>query len=405
MPDGSESRSVSTLTNPDSWLLSALGAAPVKSGQAVNAVTAQKVTAVARCVGILSESIAKLPLQVVRKTAKGTEPATGHYLTPLLEHAPNEVQDAFQFVEHGQATILLRGNHICRVWRDSRFRIEAIDPIPPNEIEIRQSNPGERLQLYYFWRGKQLLPGEYLHLRGAGDNFAVGTSVIAMARESIGLALATEEHGARLFSNGAQVPHALQVEASLTKEQRDALRYELNQVHGGVGNSHKWMIADSGAKVSRIGLTSEDSQFLETRRFQIEDISRAFGVPLFLLNDTEKSTSWGTGMEQLKKAFLSFTLQPWIRRWEYRLDRDLLSEADRKAGYMIAFDTSEFETPTLKELVEAIGKAIEIGVMSPNEGREWMNLNHIADGVGGQHFRPANWVPLNARKQEEEAEV
>lgn len=390
----------SNLKTPSPDFLAAFGS-PVKSGQAVNSVTAQKVTVVARCVGILSESIAKLPLRVVRKTGKGTEPAPDHYLTPLLEHSPNAVQDSFQFIEHGQSALLLRGNEICRTWRDRNYRIEAIDPIPWDEIEIRQSRPGERLQAYYYWRGKQLMPGEYLHLRAGGDHPILGSSVITMAREAIGLALATEEHGARLFSNGAQVPHAMSLEGELTDEQFSRLKNQLDSQHAGVGNAHRWMILEGGAKVASIGLTSEDSQFLESRRFQVEDISRAFGVPLFLLNSTEKSTSWGSGMEQLKKAFLSFTLQPWIRRWEYRLDRDLLSHADRKAGYQIAFDTREFETPTLKELVEAIGKAIEIGVMSINEGREWMNLNQIADGLGGQHFRPANWLSLGANKEME----
>ena len=390
----------SSLSNPSAELLASFGA-PAKSGQSVNVNTAQKVTVVSRCVGILSESIAKLPLHVVRKTGKGTEPAPDHYLTPLLEHSPNSVQDSFQFVEHGQSSVLLRGNQICRTWRDNNFRIEAIDPIPWGEVEIRQSLPGERLEAYYFWRGKQLMPGEFLHLRGGGDHPILGASVITLAREAIGLALATEEHGAKLFSNGAQVPHAISFDAGLTDEQFARTRDQLTRNHSGVGNAHKWMILEGGAKVTSVGLTSEDSQFLESRRFQVEDISRAFGVPLFLLNSTEKSTSWGSGMEQLKKAFLSFTLHPWIRRWEYRLDRDLLSYADRKAGYQIAFDTREFETPTLKELVESIGKAIEIGVMSINEGREWMDLNQIADGLGGQHFRPANWLSLGAKQEQE----
>ena len=311
-----------------------------------------------------------------------------------MRDAPNDAQDAFQFVEHGQETVLLTGNKVCRVWRDSRFRIEAIDPIPDGEIEIRTSLPGERLRAYYHWRGKQLMPGEYLHLRGGGSHPILGSSVISMAREAIGLALATEEHGARLFSNGTQATGVLHTDGKLTDEQYQRLRGQMESRHSGVSNFWKPMIFEGGLKWQGVSMTSEDSQFLESRRFQVEDISRAFGVPLFLLNSTEKSTSWGSGMESLKKAFLSFTLQPWIRRWEYRLDRDLLSSEDRRDGYQIAFDTREFEMPTLKELAESINILRSGGLMSVNEGRDWMNLPQLVDNVGGLHHVPLNWGVL-----------
>lgn len=358
------------------------------SGAVVTEQTALAQATVYSCVKILSESIASLPLGLYRKVSeKTTQQVLTHDALDVMA-APNAWMTQHELVQFWVAHQELRGNAYSFKAR-AGGRVKEILPLHPSAVSVRQ-NPDWSI-VYTVGSDKDASgecgPDRVMHLRNFGSESYVGLSTIGLHREAIGLALQTEKHGAVLFKNGAQMGAILEAPSALSDQAYERLKKSLEEEHGGVVNAHKSLILEEGLKASRIGMTNEDSQFLETRRFQKQEIAAIFGVPLFLLNDTEKSTTWGSGLEQIGRAFVNFTLKPRLSRLTQVLGRELLTREERR-DHFFAFDTDEFTLGTIKERFEAWASGITNGVISPNEARAWEKLNPRAGG--DEYLQPLN---------------
>ena len=378
---------VSSLSNPGAGLLQAFGAIPTKSGASVNDSTALTVSTVYACAQIISGIIARLPLRLLDTTAAGYDVITDHPSCRLMQRTPDGFRTAFAFRQSMEAIALLRGNAPCRIRRNSYFEPVKLEWMNPLRFEIWRTPEGNP---FYRYDGAVLLPSDVLNHKEMSIDGISGISPVTAMREQIGLALTTQEHGARFFSNGANPGVVMMAPLGVTKEQMDRIRDEVIRNHGGVANSNKPFVAYGGLTVSTVSLSNADSQFLESRKFDIEEIARAYRVPLHLLQSTEKTTSWGSGVEQLNRAFIDYSLADRLVRWEEELNMSLLSERDLDDGLHWKFDTSELTKGTAKERAERFLIMRNIGAMSVNDVREEEGMNDLVDHLGDRYDLPFN---------------
>lgn len=383
------------LNNPSPALIQALGF-PVKSGANVNPDTAMNVSTVYACVQILSAIIARLPLRILRHTSAGCEEITDHPACKLTQITPDGIRTSFAWRQMMEAIALLRGNSPARIFRDPFFQPKSIGWMNPLQFEIWQTPDGVP---FYRYRGVVLQSWEVLNHKELSLDGIRGISPVTAMREQIGLAITTQEHGARHFSNGAVPGVVLTAPLSATKPQMDMIRDEVQRNHGGVANAGKPFIAYGGLTVSTVTMSAVDSQFLESRKFDVEEIARAYRVPLHLLQSTEKTTSWGSGVEQLNRAFVDYSLADRLVRWEEELNLALLSEADRDAGIYHKFDVSALVSGSAKDRAQYYLSMRNIGAMSVNDVRESEGMNDLdpkksadedGDPIGDDYTLPFN---------------
>ena len=308
------------------------------SGKVVTERSAMQMTAVYACVRILSEAIAGLPLHMYRYNEDGgKEKAIDHPLYQLLHDEPNPEMSSFVFRETLMTHLLLWGNAYAQIIRNGKGEIIALYPLMPNKMTVSRDEDG---QLYYTYQKSQdelpkdggytvtLHPTDVLHIPGLGFDGLVGYSPIAMAKNAIGLAIATEEYGSKFFANGAAPSGVLEHPGTIKDPSR--VRESWQQTFGGSANSNKIAVLEEGMKYTPISISPEQAQFLETRKFQINEIARIFRVPPHMVGDLEKSSF--SNIEQQSLEFVKYTLDPWVIRWEQSIHRTLLT-ADEKKMY------------------------------------------------------------------------
>lgn len=365
------------------------------AGKAVTEESAMKVSSVYGCVRVLSESVAGLPLKLKRKITGGSEDAVDHPLYRILKDEPNENDTAYEFNETMSASLELRGNAKARIMRDAYGRVKELRFVHPDELRTQKLADG---RIVYRDGGKVLMPFDVLHLRNISKDGVDGMSVLAQARESIGVALATEEHGSRFFGNGAAPGGVIEFPNGTKKDDVEKFMERWKEAHQGSENSYRAAALFGGIKYTSLGVSNEDAQFLATRSFQVEDIARFYGVPLFLLQSTEKTTSWGTGMEQIQLAFLTFTLRPRLIRWEKRMNKILLTEDEKSAGYFCSFNFDALMRAAFKDRMDGYQIGLMNGIYSINEVRAKEDLNALPSKEGDAHRVPLNTAPAGAQK-------
>jgi HK97 family phage portal protein len=362
------------------------------SGKPVNETTAMQMTAVYSCVRILSEAVAGLPLNVYRyNDTGGKEKALKHPLYRLLHDEPNPEMTSFAFRETLMSHLLLWGNAYAQVIRNARGEVIALYPLMPDKMTVDRDNNGRLFYLYQ--RGAEdakavgsdrrvyLPPSDVLHIPGLGFDGLIGYSPIAMAKNAIGLAMATEEYGAKFFANGAAPSGVLEHPGTIKDPQR--VRDSWNAAYQGSANAHKIAVLEEGMKYTPIGISPEQAQFLETRKFQINEIARIFRVPPHMLADLEKSSF--SNIEQQSLEFVKYTLDPWVVRWEQSMCRILLSESEKPA-YFIKFNVDGLLRGDYASRMAGYATARQNGWMSANDIRELENLDRIAPELGGDLY-------------------
>ena len=300
------------------------------SGKTVNERSSMQMTAVYACVRILSEAIAGLPLHLYRYTADGgKERALDNSLYYLLHDEPNPEMTSFIFRETMMTHLLLWGNAYAQIIRNGKGEVVALYPLLPDRMKVDRNNNGE---LYYEYTpsdqskfdGKTVVLNTYevLHIPGLGFDGLVGYSPIAMAKNAIGMAIACEEFGARFFENGAAPSGVLEHPETLKDPAR--VRETWQSQFGGSSNSGKVAVLEEGMKYTPISIAPEQAQFLETRKFQINEIARIFRVPPHMVGDLAKSSF--SNIEQQSLEFVKYTLDPWVIRWEQSLSRVIFTK-------------------------------------------------------------------------------
>ena len=362
------------------------------SGKPVNETTAMQMTAVYSCVRILSETVAGLPLNVYRYNDRGgKEKAFKHPLYRLLHDEPNPEMTSFAFRETLMSHLLLWGNAYAQIIRNARGEVIALYPLMPNKMTVDRDQNG---RLFYSYQrsvedpatlGKSiwvtLSPSDVLHIPGLGFDGLIGYSPIAMAKNAIGLAIATEEYGAKFFANGAAPSGVLEHPGTIKDPQR--VKESWNSAYQGSANAHKIAVLEEGMKYTPIGIAPEQAQFLETRKFQINEIARIFRVPPHMLADLEKSSF--SNIEQQSLEFVKYTLDPWVVRWEQSMCRVLFSESE-KPTYFIKFNVDGLLRGDYASRMTGYATARQNGWMSANDIRELENLDRISSDLGGDLY-------------------
>lgn len=352
------------------------------SGKAVNERTAMQTTAVYACIRILAETIASLPLHIYKYTASGKEKAVSHQLYYLLHDEPNPEMTSFVFRETLMSHLLLWGNAYAQIIRDGRGKVLTLYPLLPDRMTVDRISSG---QLYYEYRKDTgyviLRPEEVLHIPGLGFDGLIGYSPIAMAKNAIGMAIATEEYGAKFFANGASPGGVLEHPGVVKDPAR--IRESWNAVYQGSGNAHRVAVLEEGMKFQPIGIPPEQAQFLETRKFQINEIARIFRIPPHMIGDLEKSSF--SNIEQQSLEFVKYTLDPWVVRWEQAMQRALFSPGEKK-DYFIKFNVDGLLRGDYQSRMNGYAVGRQNGWMSSNDIRELENLNRIPEELGGDLY-------------------
>jgi HK97 family phage portal protein len=284
-----------------------------------------------------------LPIDVYRRQGKKREPQVGHPVSVLLAGSANEDMGASSMVRTLQMHTLLWGNGYAEVERTRRGDVAGLWPLLPDRTRPKVDFPNGRRQLSYVstidQRRVTLPPARVVHLMGYSFDGICGMSPIYVARNAIGMGLAMEQFGSKFFANDAKSGGVLMHPGKLNEKARTNIADSFHG-QGGAENSHRVKVLEEGMKFVPTTVSPEDSQFLGSREFQLAEASRIWRVSLVLLASLTGSTVWGTGIEQLMIGFVTWTLGPWIDRWEEELGRKLLTEEERAAGFYIKFNVN-----------------------------------------------------------------
>jgi HK97 family phage portal protein len=365
---------------------------PSSAGAHVSETTAMQTAAVYACVRVISETIASLPLHVYRHETGGAVPAPEHRLYRLLHYAPSAEMTSFTFRETLMSHILLHGNGYAHILRDGGGRIIRLYPLLPYKMDVARGDDGE---IYYtYWRDRdEARPGQkdggvalsrddVLHVPGLSNDGMVGLSPIAMARNSIGLARATEQYGAGFFANSATPGGILECPGESNKAAPEAIRTAWEGLYK--GSSSRIAVLSGGMKFTPVSIPPNDAQFLETRKFQLNEIARIFRVPPHMIGDLEKSSF--SNIEQQSLEFVKYTISPWIVRLEQAMFLSLLTEAEQEK-YFIKFNLDGLLRGEYESRMRGYQIGINSGFMSPNDARRFEDWPLIPAEKGGDDYR------------------
>ncbi|HUT68671.1 MAG TPA: phage portal protein [Dehalococcoidales bacterium] len=363
------------------------------TGVQVTETSALYSSAVYACVRLLAETIASLPLPVYhRLVPRGKERAYNHPLYSLLHNSPNPWTTSYSFRETLQGHLATWGNAYAEIdWDMATGRVRALWQLRPDRMKVGRENN----QLIYVYQLPDGTPAKLpayrvWHIPGFGFDGLVGYSPIQLAREAIGLSMATEEFGARFFGNGASPGGVLEHPNKLKGESEENLRNSWNEMHQGLGNQHRIAILEEGMKYHQVSIPPEDAQFLETRKFQTNEIARFFHIPPHMIGDLDRATF--SNIEQQSLEFVIYTIRPWLVRWEQSAHQKLMGPEERQS-YFVEFLVEGLLRGDAAARSAYYNQMFMVGAMSPNDIRDKENMNPLEGG--DETFVPMNMIPAS----------
>lgn len=390
----------------DPALLDFFGGRESISGVSVTPRSALNISAWYAGVRILAETIASLPMFTYRRLEpEGKERATTHPVYRLLHDQPNPFMTNVEFFECQQANILGWGNAFAEIERDGAGRVTALWPIPPAAMRVQVNNG----RLWYYAQTQsgpevQYAAEDILHTRSLSSDGIIGYPIVDLMREPLGLTKAEEEHRARFFKNDARPAGIIEYPGAMGDDAYKRYKTDWQETYGGLGNRYRIAFLEQGLKYHETMFSPEASQFIEGRKFQLEEVARILGIPLILLQSTEKATSWGTGIEQFMLAFLQFTIRPWLKRWEARLNASLFTPREARSFFVEAL-IEDLLRADIKTRQESYNIAITGGWMTRNEARVRENMNpatglskYLVQQNLAEVDEQGNIMPINANK-------
>lgn len=391
----SENRSdeVISLRNPPKWFLEMTNGGLTNSGQAVNQYTALTLSTVFACVNIISDTMAMMPLVVNKRLyPSGKERFPDSPIYQILHDEPNPEQTSFQWRKLMFTHYLLWGVGISKIeFIKGTGTARYLWPILPWQVQPKRT---VKNSLYYEWSHdgivEPLQPWEVVIITTlqTGDKFL---SPIALHRETIGAAMAVNDYGAKTFGTGINPAGILSGVTISDEDSEESISQKFSDCYAGMNSNKNLMILSDQVKFERVGLPPEDAQYLETKKYNVSEISRIFNVPLFMLNEHEKQTSWGSGIEEQKNGFVTFNILPKCIQAEQEFNKKLLKDE----SLFTEFKTAGLLRGTLPSRMEAYQKGFNMGMYSPDDLRELENLNPLPDDQGKNHFIPMNMQSLN----------
>jgi len=371
------------------------------SGKSVTVQSAIQLSTVYACVRVISETVASLPLGIYETVNDGNEKATDHPLYRLLHDEPNSEMTSFVFREVMLAHLLLYGNSYSQIIRSGKNTVIALYPLLPDHMDVDRDSKGNLTYTYTTSDGKTVVmkPRDVLHIPGLGFDGVMGYSPIALEKNAIGLGIASEEYGSKFFSNGAR-PSGILTHPNTVKNPK-ALRESWNSAYGGSSNSNRVAILEEGMKFEPIAIPNNEAQFLETRKFQVDEICRIYRVPPHLVGNLEHATF--SNIEHQSIDFAVHTIRPWLVRIEQAMNRALLSDQE-KGRFFVQFNIDGLMRGDYKSRMEGYAIGRQNGWLSANDIRALENQNPIpADQGGDAYLVNGNMINIStAMKQQTE---
>jgi len=364
-----------------------------KTGKSVTVETAIEVSAVIACARVRSNGIAQVPLKLMRKSKDGRTklPANDHPLYRILAARPNDWQTSFEYRQTMAMHFILTGNHFSFVNRSNRAGIMELIPFTPGSVTVKRADD---FSLTYHVRAENGSSREFpakaiWHVKGPSLNTWMGLEGVRIAREAIGLSMATEESQARMHKNGVRPSGTYSVEGTLKDDQYKSLKKWIDDNYAGSNNAGGAMLMDRSAKWLSTQMTGIDAQHLETRKFQVEEICRHMNVNPILIFAESKNTTYASA-SQMFLAHVVHTLSPDYTMIEQSIDANLLTDADRADGIFSNFVDEGLLRGSLTEKHTIILADVNGGLITPNEGRVLMDLNPDPDPASDKLRVPAN---------------
>ena len=361
-----------SLSNPAAWLTGLFGTS--KTGVQVSEDNALTFSAVYAAVRIISETIASIPLNVYVYDGETRVIAREHPIQKLLAHTPNTVSSSFTFRESMAANLVLHGNAYAKIEFNAAGRPISLTPLNPMLVEVKIVD-GEKV--YVFNEKKTYLDYEVVHVVGLSFNGLTGKSPLTVAREAVAIGLAAQEYGARFYSNGANTGGIITAPGRLSLEAINRLKQSWNRANAGLGASHGTAILEEGMKYEKVGLDPEAAQFLQSRKFQVNEIARIFRIPPSYLADLENSST-RANVEQQAIQFVRDCVTPYVRRFEVEFNRKLFREDE--PNYYAYFTMEGLMRGDLQGRYQAYATARQWGWLSVNDIRDLENLNPVEGG-------------------------
>lgn len=380
-------------TEPPPWLTEYFGGGQSSAGINVNTSTALGVPAVSACVGLLADMMATLKPNLLRPVAGGMEIVNNHPAAIALAR-PGDLHTSFEMRQLIMTGVGFGGNGYARVHRAANGDPGELEWISPNDVSVERL-PGQRFLTYRvsgMYSGNAILDRyDLIHVRGLSCDGIKGVSPIAQLRESIGISIAQRQAAGAMMSNGAKFSGFIEMLPSATDKQMQDVRQAWRTHQEGSLNAGKTPVLWGATFKPVSGMTARDAEFLESRAFELREICRLYRIPSFLIGDTDKATSFGTGIEEQNLAFRAYSLTPWLVNWEQSLDYTLLTTEEQRAGYRFEFDREEVEVFTLAAKASFVSQMRTANIFSPNDGLEWLGYN--TKSVAGMD---SNFAALNS---------
>jgi hypothetical protein len=346
---------------------------------------ALRIAAVYSCVRVIAETVASIPLLTYRRLpGGGKQRAEDDPLFTLLHVSPNTEQTSMEWREQLLAHLLLRGNAYCRIVRDRRGTVLELQPLNPDQVEVK-TNTGGAIVGYTYRHKETLTPSDMLHLRGLSSDGIVGRSVLRDANDTFAAAKAAQEYGRRSFENDATPGLVLKHPETLDEEAAKRLRESWEQMFSGPRNAGRTAVLEEGMTIEKIQLSAEDLQFIDTRRLQRSEIAAIFRVPPHMVGDLERATF--SNIEQQSIDFTTHCIRPWCVRIEQALYKKLLTPAQKESIY-IEFLIDGLVRGDLQSRYTAYQIGRQAGFLSVNDIRSFENMNPISGG--DRYLEPLN---------------
>ena len=367
------------------------------SGKSVNARTAIQVSAVYACVRVIAETVASLPFAVFEQDKNGSQKALDHPLYHILHDEPNPEMTSFVWREAMLTHLLLWGNSYSQILRAGRGNIVGLYPLLPDRMEVDRDDKGKLTYTYSTTNGQQvkLRPEDVLHIPGLGFDGVMGYSPIAVERNAVGLFIAAEEFGGKFFGNGA-TPSGILTHPNTVKNPK-ALRESWMEAYGGSSNANRVAILEEGMTFTRISMPNNEAQFLETRKFQVEEICRIYRVPPHMIGDLEHATF--SNIEHQSIDFAVHCIRPWLVRIEQSINRSLFTDKE-KGRFYSQFNLDGLMRGSYKERMEGYAIGRQNGWLNANDIRGLENMNPIPEKEGGNAYLVnGNMIPISLAMQ------
>lgn len=359
------------------------------SGAVVSEHSSLTVSAVLACVSLLSDMVAKLPVELFQRTKTGPKQITKHPAIRIIAQ-PGDMHTSFELRQLMMVGKGLGGNGYARVIRDGTYQPIALQWLEPFACEPRviERGNGQKMITYHVHGVKEILTrADIVHVKGISRDGVKGISPITLLRESIGTALSQTEAAGKLMRDGTHFPGYLTTTQTLPQDKIKDAREEWDRNHAGSINAGRVPILNGQFDFKQTnGMSMVDAQFIESRRFELQEIARHYRIPPFLIGDSTASTTWGTGIQEQTLGFLNFCLDPHLRSFEQALESTLLSTAEIAAGYYFRFDRDELASVSRQDTAAYFQTMRGIGVYSVNDIRRKLDEPTLTPEQGGDDY-------------------